>query len=57
MLTLIDNTDWDRLINSNDINVSLLNWKQQFMQFMDESIPKGTLPKRQNLPWLSINLL
>ena len=57
MLTLIDNTDWDRLINSNDINASLLNWKQQFMQFMDESIPKGTLPKRQNLPWLSINLL
>ena len=33
---MIDNTDWDTLISSNDI-VSLLNWEQQFMQW--EHIP------------------
>ena len=27
------------------------------MHIMNESIPKGTLPKRQNLPWLSKNLI
>ena len=27
------------------------------MHIMNESIPKGTLPKRQNLPWLPKNLL
>ena len=54
---MIESTDWDRLINNNDINVSLLNWEQQFMHIMNESIPKGTLPKRQNLPWLSKNLI
>ena len=52
---MIDNTDWDTLISSNDI-VSLLNWEQQFMHIINESIPKGTLPKRQNLPWLSKTL-
>ena len=48
---LIDNTNWDALI---DINMSLQNWEQQFMK---ETIPKRTVPKRQNLPWLSKNAL
>ena len=50
---MIDNTDWDTLISSNDI-VSLLNWEQQFMHIINESIPKGTLPKRQNLPYMVV---
>ena len=54
---MIYNTNWDALINNNDISVSLCNWVQQYLHIMDESIPKGTLPKRQNLPWLSKNLL
>jgi len=47
---LIDNTNWHAPIN--DINVSLQNWEQQFMHIMNVSIPKGTVPKRQNHPWL-----
>jgi len=46
------NSNWDALINSSDINVYFQNWEQQFM-YINEIIPKGTLPKRQNLPWLS----
>ena len=54
---LINSTDWDALIVDNDVSLSLQNWEQCFLQIMDVCIPKGTLPKRQNLPWLSKNLL
>ena len=45
---MTDNTDWawDTLRDSNDINVSLSNWEQQFMNIMSESIPKSNFPKK-----------
>ena len=45
---MTDNTDWswDTLRDSNDINVSLLNWEQQLMHIMSESIPKSNFPKK-----------
>ena len=54
---LINSTDWDALIVNHDVNLSLHNWEHRFLQTMDVCIPKGTLPKRQNLPWLSKNVL
>ena len=54
---LINSTDWDALIVNHDVNLSLHNWEHPFLQIMDVCIPKGTLPKRQNLPWVSKNVL
>ena len=52
--SLIEGTKWDALI-SNDVNVSLKNWQNNFL--IEECIPKQTLPRRKNLPWMSRNLV
>ena len=49
---MIDSIDWDPLITE-DVNISLANWKKAFMNIMDECIPRVILPKKQNLPWMS----
>ena len=49
---MIDSIDWDPLITE-DVNVSLANWKKAFMNIMEECIPRVILPKKQNLPWMS----
>ena len=54
--SLIEGTNWDALI-SNDVNVSLKNWQNKFLSIIEECIPKQTLPRRRNLPWMSRSLV
>ena len=53
---LINYTDWESLLNA-DVSLSVLNWQKRFLQIMDDCIPKATIPKRKNLPWLNKNIL
>ena len=53
---MLSNTEWDLIIDSSDINQSLSNWEQCFMNVMAACIPKGMLPKKKNLPWMSKNI-
>ena len=54
--TLIDSFDWNSLL-SEDVNESWSRWCQQFLSIMKQCIPRRTLPKRKNLPWLSKRLV
>ena len=49
---LIDSTNWDALL-SGDVNVALANWQREFLKIMEQCIPRCTLSRRKNLPWLS----
>ena len=40
-----------------DRNESWSKWCQQFLSIMNKCIPKKTLPKRKNLPWLTKRLV
>ena len=40
-----------------NVDDSWSNWSKQFLSIMDEWIPKRTLPKRKNLPWLTKRLI
>ena len=53
---ILSSVDWDQLIDPTDVNQSLLNWEQYFMNVMESCIPKGVLPRRKNVPWLSKNM-
>ena len=37
--------------------MSLKNWQNNFLSIIEECIPKQTLPRRRNLPWMSRNLV
>lgn len=54
--TLIELFDWNSIL-SEDVDESWSNWSKQFLSIMDECIPKRTLPKRKNLPWLTKKLI
>ena len=49
----LSSVDWEQLIDPTNVNQSLLTWENYFME---SCIPKGVLPKRKNLPWLSKNI-
>lgn len=49
---LINMTDWEALL-SPDINISLMNWQNQFLHIMEECIPKSSPSSRHHLPWLT----
>jgi len=53
--SLIDATDWDSLLTG-DVNESLANWEAKYMEIIELCIPKKSLPKRRNLPWLMNDL-
>ena len=54
--TLLDLTNWDQLLTEN-INESWDTWQQKFLEVMEQCIPKGTLSKRRNLPWLDKSIV
>ena len=54
---LIEATDWSALLDPTDINLSWTNWSEAFLNIMERCIPKATLPRRKNRPWLSKKLL
>ena len=48
--------DWEKACDSiltDDIDASLTQWREQFMDIMAQSIPNRFLPPRRNLPWLT----
>ena len=53
---MLSSVDWEQLIDPTDINQSLLTWENYFRNVMESCMPKGILPKRKNLPWLSKNI-
>ena len=53
---LLSEVDWDDIKDESDVNKSLRNWESCFMEIMEKCIPKGMLPRRKNLPWLTKNL-
>ena len=54
---LLDVVDLDSLLSSCDVNQAWLNWKDKFLSIMYECIPRALLPKRNNRPWLTKDLL
>lgn len=54
--TLIELFDWNSIL-SEEVDESWSNWSKQLLSIMDECIPKRTLPKHKNLPWLTKNLI
>ena len=49
---LIDSFECDSIL-TDDIDASLKQWHEQFMDIMAQSIPIRFLPPRRNLPWLT----
>ena len=54
---LIDSTNWNEVLCSEDINICWDNWLHKFMQIMEKCIPRGFLRSRKNLPWLTKPLI
>ena len=52
---LIDSTDWDSILY-HDVDQSILQWNNCFLNIMEQCIPKATLGRRRNLPWLTKNI-
>jgi len=50
---LLVDMDWEQLLDILDLNQALRNWEGTCMTIMDNCIPKCTLPKCNNFPWLS----
>jgi len=54
--SLIDETNW-YLVLTGDVNESLINWETKFMEIIVMCIPKKSLSKRRNLPWMTKKLM
>ena len=54
---LIEAIDWSSLLDPTDINRSWTQWSKTFLSIMEKCIPKATLPRRKNRPWLSKKIL
>ena len=50
---LISSTDWESVLDFDDVNDCWLNLKSHFLEIIELCVPKAVLPKRQNLPWLT----
>ena len=55
--SLIENTNWDLLFFSGNIERSWTSWHQHFLSIMNKSIPNTILRSRRNLPWLNKQLI
>ena len=51
----IEATNWESLLTG-DVNQALTNWEAKYMEIMELCIPKKSLPKQRNLPWLTKEL-
>ena len=52
---LIDSTDWESIL-CHDVDQSILQWNNCFLNIMEQCIPKAILGRRRNLPWLTKNI-
>ena len=53
---LIHATNWDSLLSDN-VDQSTENWTRKFLEIMEECVPQQELKRRQNLPWLTKNVV
>ena len=51
---LINETDWDSLLPSDDIDLATTNWHNTFIE---ACISQQTLKKKRNVPWLNKNII
>ena len=54
---MAEETDWDALLHEDDIDRSAINWHKKFMEIMIACIPRKSLRRRRNLPWLTKNII
>ena len=54
---MAEETDWDALLHEDDIDRSAINWHKRFMEIMIACIPRKSLRRRRNLPWLTKNII
>ena len=53
---VISDADWSFVKDQIDVDVAWDLWELEFLSIMEECIPKGTVPTRQNLAWLNRNI-
>jgi len=53
---LLAGTNLEQLLDTSDVNQMLQIWENTFISIMEICIPRGTLPRRRNLPCLTKNL-
>ena len=53
---MIDEIEWDGLLHEVDVDRASFNWCNKFMEVMSSCIPKQSLKRRMNVPWLTKNI-
>ena len=52
----IQNINWDTLLDDTDIETAWQRWESTFMSVMEQCIPKGILPRKRKLPWVTAGI-
>ena len=50
---MLDQIDWEHIIDENNVNVSWNNWQNVFLKVMSECVPRKILPRKKHLPWIT----
>ena len=53
---LIEETDWDSLL-SEDVDESTVRWTERYLAIMEQCIPRHSVRRKHNLPWLTTNIV
>ena len=54
---IIEETDWDQILNGHDVDTAVELWTEKYLSIMNACIPSRHLPTRQNLLWLSTDIV
>ena len=54
---MIDETDWNMVLSGSDVNGAAERWTSKFLAIMDECIPSRKLRSKQNVPWITVNIV
>ena len=50
---MLDQIDWEHIIDENNVNVSWKNWQNVFLNVMSECVPRKILLRKKHLPWIT----
>ena len=53
---MMDEIEWDGLLHEDDVDRASFNWCNKFMEVKSTCIPKQSLKRRRNVPWLTKNI-
>ena len=53
---MMDEIEWDGLLHEDDVDRASFNWCNKFMEVKSTCIPKQSLERRRNVPWLTNNI-